>query len=281
MRRALVIGFPITQSRSPLVHGFWLRHYGIEGSYERAEVRPEEVASFLRALPARGIAGCNVTIPDKEAAFAACDRVSERAGLLGAVNTIWFENGAICGDNTDGPGFLAHLDQVHPGWDLQPRKILILGAGGAARGIALPLLDRRVARLAITNRSPARSNALVEALRSARPEADLAFIPWEEKDAVLQEFDLVINTTSAGMIGKEALDLPLETARPGTLIADIVYVPLETPLLAEARQRGLPVLDGLGMLLHQAVPGFEKWFGHRPDVTPALREHLLAHLSQR
>lgn len=281
MKRALVIGSPIAQSRSPLLHGFWLAQYGIDGSYEREEVRPEALAAFLRNLPARGIAGCNVTIPNKEAACAVCDELTPRAKALGAVNTIWFEKGRICGDNTDGIGFVAHLDQVHPGWDRKAPNILILGAGGAARGLALPLLERKPGLIAFSNRSAERAEKLVADIHATQPEAPLELVPWDAKAGALDRFDLVINTTSAGMLGKEALDLPLDQARKDAIIADIVYVPLETPLLAEARARGLKTLDGLGMLLHQAVPGFEKWFGRKPDVSDALRAHIVAHLPQR
>jgi shikimate dehydrogenase len=281
MKRALVIGSPIVQSRSPLLHGFWLAHYGIDGSYEREEVRPEAVAEFLRNLPARGILGCNVTVPNKEAAFQACDRLTPRAEALGAVNTIWFEKDQIWGDNTDGIGFVAHLDQVHPGWDRAAPRILLIGAGGAARGLALPLLERQPGLLAISNRSSDRAETLIADIRAALPDAPLEKVAWEEKAEALGHFDLVINTTSAGMLGKDALELPLDRVRKTAVIADIVYVPLETPLLAEARQRGLRTLDGLGMLLHQAVPGFEKWFGRKPDVSDALRDHVIAHLPAR
>lgn len=281
MKRALVIGSPVAQARSPLLHGFWLAQYGIEGRYDREEVRPEDVADFLRNLPVRGIAGCNVTIPNKEAAFAACDHLTPRARAMGAVNTIWFEKGLIWGDNTDGSGFVAHLDQAHPGWDNARPRILLLGAGGAARGLALPLLERQPALLAISNRSRNRAEALIADIRAAAPDAPLDSVDWEDKAETLGRFDLVINTTSAGMLGKDPLDLPLMHARETAIIADIVYVPLETALLAEARERGLRTLDGLGMLLHQAVPGFEKWFGRRPEVSDALREHVVAHLPSR
>ncbi|MGL5447572.1 MAG: shikimate dehydrogenase, partial [Rhabdaerophilum sp.] len=179
MKRALVIGSPVSQARSPLVHGFWLVQYGIEGSYGREEVRPEAVADFLRDLPTRGIAGCNVTIPNKEAACTACDVLSPRAKALGAVNTIWFENGRICGDNTDGIGFVAHLDQVHPGWDQNSPRILLLGAGGAARGLALPLLEREPALIAVSNRSSDRAKKLIADIHATLPHAPMEFVPWE------------------------------------------------------------------------------------------------------
>ncbi|PPD14257.1 MAG: shikimate dehydrogenase [Methylobacterium sp.] len=279
MKRALVIGYPVAQARSPLLHAFWLREYGIAGDYGREEVKPEDVATFLRAMPARGFAGCNVTIPNKEAAFQACTRTTARAAALGAVNTIWFEDGEIWGDNTDGLGFVAHLDAVHPGWDTTNQRILLLGAGGGARGLAMPLLERKPMRLAFSNRSEERLGKLVADLTMVAPEAPVDLVPWDARDAALADFDLVINTTSLGMQGKEPLALDLSRLPAHAIVADIVYVPLETPLLASARARGLKTLDGLGMLLHQAVPGFEKWFGRKPAVTEALRAHIVAHLA--
>ncbi len=278
MKRALVIGSPVAQARSPLLHSFWLKEYGIEGSYDREEVQPENVAQFLRELPARGFAGCNVTIPNKEPAFRACTRTTSRASALEAVNTIWFENGEIWGDNTDGLGFVAHLDAVYPGWDQTNRRILLLGAGGGARGLAMPLLERKPLRLAFSNRSEERLGKLVDDLRKVAPDAPVDIVPWAVKDEALSAFDLVINTTSLGMQGKEPLALELTKLPAHAIVADIVYVPLETPLLVAAKARGLKTLDGLGMLLHQAVPGFEKWFGRKPEVTEALRAHIVAHL---
>lgn len=279
MKRALVIGYPVAQARSPLLHGFWLREYGIAGEYGREEVKPEDVATFLRALPDRGFAGCNVTIPNKEAAFQACTRTTARAAALGAVNTIWFDDGEIWGDNTDGLGFVAHLDAVHPGWDTTNQRILLLGAGGGARGLAMPLLERKPMRLAFSNRSEERLGKLVADLKMVAPEAPVDLVAWDARDAALADFDLVINTTSLGMQGKEPLALDLSRLPAHAIVADIVYVPLETPLLASAKARGLKTLDGLGMLLHQAVPGFEKWFGRKPAVTEALRAHIVAHLA--
>lgn len=278
MKRALVIGFPVSQARSPLLHSFWLKEYGIAGEYGREEVPPENVATFLQSLPARGFAGCNVTIPNKEAAFRACTHTTPRASALEAVNTIWFENGEIWGDNTDGVGFVAHLDAVHPGWEQANSRILLLGAGGGARGLAMPLLERKPRRLAFCNRSSDRARKLVADLKKVAPDAPVEIVPWAAKDTALAEFDLLINTTSLGMQGKEPLKLDLSALPAHAIVADIVYVPLETPLLAAAKARGLKTLDGLGMLLHQAVPGFEKWFGRKPEVTEALHAHIVAHL---
>ncbi len=291
--KAIIIGRPVKHARSPLVHGFWLRELGLAGAYERAEVMPGAVSAYLRELPSRGFVGGNVTVPHKEEAFAACDRVSDAARAVRAVNTFWFEDGKLIGDNTDGIGFVAHLDQVHPGWQVHPHwdaqkprislgpRILLLGAGGAARGLILPLLERNPRAIALTNRSRERAEALVDDIRAIRSEAPLDIIDWDNRAQALSDFDLVINTTSLGMDGQPPLDLDLTGLPAQAIVADIVYVPLETPLLKAAAARDLRTLDGLGMLLHQAVPGFARWFGVTPQVTPALRAHLVADLVGR
>ena len=277
-RKAVIIGYPVAQARSPLIHQFWLKSLGINGSYERAAILPGEVEAFLRALPEKGFVGGNVTIPHKEEAFRACEKTTERAKALRAVNTFWFEGDILCGDNTDGLGFVAHLDQIHPGWDATKPSILILGAGGAARGLVGALLERLPSRLTITNRSADRLNALLADIALAFPDAPVTSLNWDQGDTDLSGFDLIINTTSLGMTGKPALEFSLATARIEAIVADIIYVPLETPLLMAANRRKNRTLDGLGMLLHQAVPGFERWFGVKPEVTTALRNHILADL---
>jgi shikimate dehydrogenase len=276
--RACIIGFPVAQARSPLIHQFWLNQYGLPGSYERIEVRPGDVAVTLRRLADAGFAGGNVTVPHKEEAFRACDRTTPRAAALGAVNTWWREDSLLVGDNTDGIGFVAHLDQNHPGWNAVPRDILLLGAGGAARGLILPLADARPRSITVTNRSETRLEELLADISGLDLDIPIGGLVWDKRMESLPGFDLVINTTSLGMAGQPPLELPLGVARASTLVADIVYVPLETPLLAAARARGLGTLDGLGMLLHQAAPGFERWFGHRPDISPELRAHIVADL---
>lgn len=276
--KAIIIGRPIRHARSPLIHTFWLREAGLSGSYGRAEVLPGAVSAFLRELPERGFVGGNVTVPHKEEAFKACDRVSDAAQAAGAVNTFWFEDGMLVGDNTDGIGFIAHLDQTYPGWDAKKPQILILGAGGAARGLLLPLLDRQPAALVVANRSQTRADALVRDMLNVRPDAPIQTVSWEPTAPAALPFDLVINTTSLGMAGQPPLDIDLSALPANAVIADIVYVPLETPLLAAAAARGLRPLDGLGMLLHQAVPGFARWFGVRPRVTPQLLAHIVADL---
>lgn len=268
--RACVIGHPIAHSRSPLIHGHWLARHGLAGSYTRQDVPPAEFEAFVRAMPANGFVGGNVTIPHKEAAAALCDRLMPNAAALRAVNTIWFEDGAIVGDNTDVTGFIANLDDRAPGWrqarDGRPGTALVLGAGGAARGIVYGLIEAGAPRVLIANRTRERA----EGLASLFPGRAVA-LGLDEAAEALPQADLLVNTTSLGMKGQPPLDLRLDLLPGHAIVADIVYVPLETPILAAARARGLGVVDGLGMLLHQAVPGFARWFGVVPQVTPELR----------
>jgi shikimate dehydrogenase len=270
MRRACVIGHPVGHSRSPLIHGFWLQQYGIAGEYVREDVAPEAIGEFLDRLHERYV-GANVTIPHKEAAFRRLARPDAVARALGAANTLWFDDGSLCGTNTDPYGFLAHLDDSLPGWDRRTDTVLVLGAGGAARGIVHGLLSRYIARIVIANRTRARAEALRFGPRCTV--TDWAALPQE-----LGKADLLVNATSLGMQGQPPLALDPSPLRKTAAVYDIVYVPLETPLLAAARAQGNTVIDGLGMLLHQAVPGFERWFGRRPEVTPSLRTALLADL---
>lgn len=278
--KALVIGYPVAHARSPLIHGFWLETLGLSGAYERAEVKPGEVAAFLRALPELGYAGGNITVPHKEEAFRTCDHLTDRARAAGAVNTVWFEDGVLWGDNTDGLGFVSHLNQTYPARK-SAANVLILGAGGAARGLILPLLESGAKSVTVTNRSRERAEALVRDMRSARPDATIDVVDWDARHAAAATADLVVNTTSLGMKGQPPLEIDLSGMLADAIVADIVYVPLETALLAQAQARGLRTLDGLGMLLHQAVPGFEHWFGTTPQVTPALRAHLVADIEKK
>ena len=275
MTKAFVVGHPIAHSRSPLIHGHWLREHGIDGSYERIDVPPSEFAAFLRGFAGRGFAGGNVTIPHKEAAFAAVDRRTARAQRLRAVNTVWTEDGVLWGDNTDVIGFMAHLDQsLGPDWDSATGTALVIGAGGAARAILAGLAERPLDRILVANRSAAKAEDLVRDMTSPGPR--LAPVPWQDLNRAAGEARLIVNATSLGMAGQPPLTLDLAGARPDAVVADIVYVPLRTPLLAAAEARGLTIVDGLGMLLHQAVPGFRRWFGIEPAVTPALRDLIAA-----
>lgn len=275
--KAFVAGYPVKHSRSPLIHGYWLREHGLEGSYERVEVAPEDFASFMRGFPREGFRGGNVTIPHKQAAFQLADALTDRARRLEAVNTLWVEDGRICGDNTDELGFVASLDQaLGSAWDREARSALVLGAGGAARAVVAGLLDRGLERIRLVNRTLERAQDLADFDRE-RIEA----LAWDSLHAVLPEADLVVNTTSLGMAGQPPLDIDLAGLPGHAAVADIVYAPLDTPLIAAARRRGLRTVDGLGMLLHQAVPGFARWFGVTPKVTPALRAHVAADLEAR
>ena len=272
--RAGVVGHPVKHSRSPIIHGYWLEQFGINGRYDRYDVKPEDFSHFVKTLSEQGLQGVNVTIPHKEAAFLALDEATDRARRLKAANTLWFENGKLWGDNTDSIGFLANLDQSHPGWDINAKSALILGAGGAARAIIAGLQERNIEKITIVNRTRERAEEL--ALMSG---GQVAIAEWSKLSFQLESADLVVNTTSLGMSGQPDLDLSLDPLGKNALVTDIVYVPLETNLLKKARLRGNPVVDGLGMLLHQAVPGFEHWFGKRPVVTDALRHLVEDHIT--
>jgi shikimate dehydrogenase len=271
MIKAGVIGHPIAHSRSPLIHGHWLYALGIKGSYERFDVPPEALGSFIAALGSNGLSGCNCTLPHKEAVLRLADRVLPAAEAIGAANTLWFEHGKLCADNTDAPGFLANLDEEAPGWDKTLNQIVIIGAGGAARGILYALLQRGAASVRIANRSIQRAASLAEEFGPR-----VTPLAMEDVAAALPRTDLLVNTTSLGMKGQPPLMLDLAGLPGHAVVSDIVYIPLATPLLAAAKARGLRFSGGLGMLLHQAVPGFERWFGERPSVTPELRRLIEA-----
>ncbi|MBB3997560.1 shikimate dehydrogenase [Aureimonas pseudogalii] len=273
--RAFVAGWPIAHSRSPLIHGFWLEEHALPGAYERAGVPPEEFAAFLQGLRAAGWTGGNVTIPHKEAAFAAADRRDGAAEAIGAVNTLWFEGDRLVGGNTDAYGFSANLDERLKGWR-DAQNAVVLGAGGAARAVVQALVEAGIGEIAVANRSRDRAERLAAdfAGRGAR----LVALDDAGLASRLAGTDLLVNTRPSekgGGAAQGAAETSLEGLAPAALVTDIVYVPLETPFLAEARRRGHRTADGLGMLLHQAVPGFERWFGARPNVTPALRARIL------
>lgn len=270
-RRCFIIGHPVAHSRSPLIHGHWLAEHALAGSYERVDVPPAELPGFVARLRAGEFVGGNVTVPNKEAVLPLLDEVSVTARAMGAANTLWMEDGRLRGDNTDAYGFLAHLDACVPGWAGRARTALVLGAGGAARAVIHGLAERGLERIILVNRSPERAVELAAAFPKA-----VEARPWRDIATLVGESDLIVNTTSLGMRGQPPLEIDLSALRPGTIVDDIVYVPLETPLLAQARRRGGVPVDGLGMLLHQAVPGFERWFGVRPQVTAALRAKLEA-----
>lgn len=269
---ACVVGWPVAHSRSPLIHGHWLRSLGLPGSYGKAAVPPGELAAFVAAMPACGLVGANVTIPHKAEAAALCVELTPAARRLGVVNTLWFADGVMHGDTTDGRGFTGALDAEAPGWDGRRDRALVIGAGGAARAIVDALRERGFAEVHVANRTLARAEALTAALGGTP--AALGDVP-----ALLRGCDLLVNTTAAGMAGQASLALDLSGLPPHAVVDDIVYVPEVTPLLAAARARGLRTVGGLGMLLHQAVPGFARWFGTTPAVTPALREIVEADIA--
>ncbi|HEY0214528.1 MAG TPA: shikimate dehydrogenase [Paenirhodobacter sp.] len=267
-----VIGNPIGHSLSPAVHGFWLRLYGVRGHYVPMQIAPEDVAQVLRALPKAGFSGCNVTIPHKEAVFAIADVITDRAAKIGAANTLTFQpDGSIHADNTDGYGFLANLRDGAPSWQAQAGPAAVLGAGGAARAIVVSLLDAGVPELRIANRTRARADALRDEFGDRVCPYD-----WDNVGPMLADVATLVNTSSLGMAGGGGdYVVPMQALPVTAVVTDCVYTPLITPFLAAAAARGCTVVDGLGMLLHQAVPGFERWFGHTPQVTPALRQTVL------
>ncbi|MBW8907739.1 MAG: shikimate dehydrogenase [Mesorhizobium sp.] len=269
-KKAFVTGHPIAHSRSPKIHGHWLATYGIDGSYQAIDVRPDDFASFLKSLGANGYRGGNVTIPHKEAAFALAERRDEAAEAIGAVNTLWFEDGVLWGGNTDGIGFAGNLDDYAPGWaDNGPA--VVLGAGGASRAVIHALKQRGISDIRIVNRTLARAQELAD-----RFGVGVSAHGAEAVGALLADAGLLVNTTALGMHGNEGLAADPAGLPGHAIVTDIVYVPLETPLLAAARARGLKTVDGLGMLLHQAVPGFERWFGRKPEVSAELRRMIVA-----
>lgn len=264
---AAVLGDPIGHSRSPRLHGHWLRRYGIAGHYVPLRVRPADLAAVLEMLPRIGFVGCNVTIPHKEAVLGLAARVTPLARRIGAANTLSFGPDGLEADNTDAYGFTWNILDSRPNW--QPRRVALLGAGGASRAVIVALQDRGATEIRIANRTSTRARALAA-------EFGLVAVDWSDRARMLEGCDTLINATSLGMAGQEALDLPLDALPRQALVTDLVYVPLETPLLRAARMRGNPVVDGLGMLLHQAAPGFARWFGRMPEVDAELRAAVLA-----
>lgn len=266
-----VIGSPIAHSKSPVLHGHWLKTYGIRGFYIPMDVSAEHLAEVLRALPKAGFVGVNVTIPHKEAALEIADLVTDRATLIGAANTLIFrKDGKIHADNTDGYGFIENLRQNAPEWNPAAGPAAVLGAGGAARAVVASLLDVGVPEILISNRTRIRADVLQHDFGKR-----LRVVDWVQAGNMLEDATTVVNTTSLGMVGKPELRIPLDGLQRGALVTDLVYAPLQTRLLRVAQEMGCVTVDGLGMLLHQAVPGFERWFGQRPTVDAATRAAVL------
>lgn len=274
LRRAGIVGWPVDKSRSPVIHRFWLDDYGIKGSYEAIPVTVEAAPAFFRDLRHSGLVGCNVTLPHKEVAAAACDVLDPVADALKVANTLWFEGPTLIGANTDVGGFLASLDEGAPGWDAEPGPAVVLGAGGAARAVAYGLSLRDFAPITIVNRTIERAATIASLVDGGRA------APPSELPRLLASARVLVNATSLGMAGQPPLEIDLSPLPHDAVVTDCVYVPLETGLLAAARARGNPVVDGIGMLLHQAVPGFARWFGRRPSVTPELRAAVLRSIQE-
>jgi shikimate dehydrogenase len=269
-----VMGWPIAHSRSPKIHNYWLAQHGLAGVYAPLAVEPGRLEQALRALPALGFAGCNLTIPHKEAALPFLDVVEENARRIGAVNCVVVGlRGELIGRNYDGFGFVASLREAAPDWRAGDAPCVVIGAGGAARAILSGLIEAGAKDIRLFNRSPARASALADLFGP-----QVSALPWAQRADALADAGLVVNATSQGMIGQAPLDLSLAALPKSALVCDIVYAPLETPLLAEARRIGATPVDGLGMLLHQARPAFRDWTGIMPEATPALRAAIVATL---
>jgi shikimate dehydrogenase len=267
-----VIGSPIAHSRSPALHGYWLKRYGLKGHYVPLDIAQADLRDALRMMPKMGFVGCNVTIPHKEAILQIADVVTDRAALIGAANTLIFrKDGKIHADNTDGAGFIANLRQNAPLWKPASGPAVVFGAGGAARAVIAALIEVGVPEIRLTNRTRARAEAI-----KADFGAKITVQEWVQAPAMLQGAVTVVNTTALGMTGKSDFNVPLDTLPHTALVTDIVYTPLMTQFLIAAQDRGCTVVDGLGMLLHQAAPGFERWFGQRPEVDDATRAAVLS-----
>ena len=270
-RHACIVGWPVAHSRSPIIHGHWLKKYAIAGSYTRRAVAPGEEISFFGRLREEGFVGCNVTIPHKGAALAAAHASTASARAVGVANTLWFEGDCLWADNTDGAGFLQHLRATVPTFALAASAVAVLGAGGGARGVIHGLLQAGGREVRLFNRTRDRADAVARHFG-----VRVKVYDWRDRVDRSRDVGLIINATSLGMQGAPGLEMSLGQLDARCIVADLVYVPLETPLLAAARERGLAAVDGVGMLLHQAVPGFKRWFGVTPEVTDELRAIIVA-----
>lgn len=266
-----VIGSPIAHSRSPILHNYWLKRYGIKGHYVPLDIAQADLAEALRMLPKMGFVGLNVTLPHKETVIGLADIVTDRAALIGAANTLIFRSdGKIHADNTDGSGFVANLRQYAPDWQPKAGPAVVFGAGGAARAIIAALIEVGVPEIRLTNRTRARAEALRHDFG-----AKIAVVDWVQSAHVLDDAITVVNTTALGMIGKPEFNVSLDELNPKALVNDLVYTPIQTEFLTAAAAKGCTTVDGLGMLLHQAAPGFERWFGHRPSVDEETRDTVM------
>jgi shikimate dehydrogenase len=267
-----LMGFPVMHSRSPKLHNYWLAQHGLTGAYLPLAIRTEGLRAALRALPALGFSGCNLTIPHKEAALAIVDRVDPVARRIGAMNCVVVApDGSLEGQNHDAFGYVESIREAQPNWRADAGPIVVIGAGGGARAVLVSLIDQGAREIRLVNRTSARAAALQRDLGGP-----ITALPWEQREAALGGAAMLINTTNQGMVGAPPLELALDALPPTALVSDIVYIPRQTPLLAAARKRGNPTVNGLGMLLHQARPAFRAWFGIMPEVTPELRAMIEA-----
>ena len=268
---AAVIGHPVNHSRSPKMHNFWLAHFGLEGYYIPLDIDPKKFERSIRNLPELGLVGANITIPYKEKVLKIADKISDRAALVGAANTLTFlQNGGIYADNTDGYGFLQNIKSKYKDWSARDGITVVFGAGGASRAILAALIEDGASDIILANRTRSRADQLRSDFG-----AKIKVVEWMKIQNYLSEASTIINTTSLGMVGKTDLPIPLNALKKNTLVTDIVYTPIETHLLATAAKMGCRTVDGLGMLIHQAIPGFERWFGIKPGDSQALRELLI------
>lgn len=268
---AAVIGHPVNHSRSPRMHNFWLAHFGLEGYYIPLDIDPKKFERSIRNLPELGLVGANITIPYKEKVLKIADKISDRAALVGAANTLTFlPNGGIYADNTDGYGFLQNIKSKYKDWSAREGISVVFGAGGASRAILAALIEDGASDIILANRTRSRADQLRSDFG-----AKIKVVEWMKIQNYLSDASTIINTTSLGMVGKTDLPIPLSALKKNTLVTDIVYTPIETHLLATAAKMGCRTVDGLGMLIHQAIPGFERWFGIKPGDSQALRELLI------
>lgn len=272
IKQAFICGYPVKHSRSPLLHGYWIKKHNIKGNYIKQEIEPQNFSSFLKSLKEKNLVGGNVTIPHKEAAFNEVDQLDGAAKKIGAVNTVWYDGEKLIGGNTDAHGFTANLDQNAKGWDKDPKSkiAIVFGAGGASRAVLYALIERQISKIYLINRT-------IEKAELLSKEFEPTIIPLEIPAAndVLGQADIFINSTSIGMKPEDTYPFELARLKKTAIVTDLVYTPIETVLIKHAKNAGLKTVDGLGMLLHQAVPGFEKWFGIKPQVTAELRQLIV------
>ena len=267
-----VMGYPVMHSRSPKLHNYWLAKYGLTGTYVPLAIKAEHLHAALRALPALGFSGCNLTIPHKEAALAIVDRIDPLARRIGAVNCVVVAaDGSLAGQNHDAFGYIESVREAQPAWRADAGPIVVIGAGGGARAVLVSLIDQGAREIRLVNRTPARAKALTGELGGP-----ITALGWEQREVALKGAAMLVNATNQGMVGEPPLDLALDALPVSALVSDIIYIPRETALLAAARKRGNPTVNGLGMLLHQARPAFHAWFGIVPEVTPELRAMIEA-----